>query len=887
MRSLSAAALARLTQSKGTAPYNIIAVAWGGKTLYYCDKKTDFAPGKILSLGNLENIVSLDRSTTTVSLTVKLDDTDGSLKQIINNVDIHKKKVWVFQWYDDLPFDDRFLLFFGEIASPIIWEEGQRTLTFNVTSRMYDKEVGYSIEEGEYEGFDDELVGKPWPLVFGSTLKVPALQLDKIPNLVTVTYTGVIDPTLIIKLSDLYTQSVELDRQARVLYAYGVAAQIMASQAYFQAENAAGADEAEAYIQLAEEYDSIAEQMFQAATELLNQKQQVDEEYFSLALELENQKKNSRDSVEVDTDEFVPQGPFRVKMGSCVFDGSFVNERFNITNKIHPVNIDKILPDGTVIEKELEVTWDQEKQKFVMSNDAGGFALVSSDTQIIILSEYRIRYVCNLIESTETTVWAKKNDKFTVVPANYYEVKTLTAGIYTSTIIEMKRPLSWREDGWSDEIFVDVKSSVGPNTIDILTWLLNTYTDLSVDVSFAYVKGILESYPSNFVLQERENILKVVQDIAFQARCATWINNDKIHIKYLPNDPVADETLTLDDIDFGTMRVGFDPSENLITKLVATYRRDYAQEKPNKIIVKNNVSKYGLKTKEVDWYIYSNPNIVLKAATFWIIRLSNSWKHLLCSVSLNKLRIENFDGVSLSFVTDYIANTNVTGIVEKSIYDSENNTIELDIWLPIRLGEMTKYNFAFPAEVIFTYPSEREKKDREAGGDGPNSDQKVTLPKYVNNFKARKFSLLEREQPIEDGDKNPGDDNNDDDQYDDWTPREREGSPPVTTYNFNKYDKVSVEPDDVFGRLLDSKPLPGIITEIVANDEYVVRVYPGGIIDDDNSKLVKVKQLQIAQQAQFDLYTWVTVIENRFRKENEDGTVSIVINYYIQEAIWL
>ena len=59
--------------------------------------------------------------------------------------------------------------------------------------------------------------------------------------------------------------------------------------------------------------------------------------------------------------------------------------------------------------------------------------------------------------------------------------------------------------GWSDELYVTFQSSVGPNIVDILEYIIDNYTDLTYDTdSFNYVRTKLAPFPANFPLLSAE-----------------------------------------------------------------------------------------------------------------------------------------------------------------------------------------------------------------------------------------------------------------------------------------------------------------------------------------------------------------------------------------------
>src|SRR5581483_7278529 len=104
-RNISANAIAKINAHRGVAPINILKIEWldgSGNYFYYADRTVSQwqginlngtivnVPGKILELGGIENVINLDKNQTSTSLTVKLDDVDSTLKEILNNNDIHR-----------------------------------------------------------------------------------------------------------------------------------------------------------------------------------------------------------------------------------------------------------------------------------------------------------------------------------------------------------------------------------------------------------------------------------------------------------------------------------------------------------------------------------------------------------------------------------------------------------------------------------------------------------------------------------------------------------------------------------------------------------------------------------------------------------------------------
>jgi hypothetical protein len=142
----------------------IIAVKWtvGGAETLYVDRNTEDMEGtlpRIVSIGEIDEIRNGDSAGTTSAVTITLSDTDGALKLLFDTQDIHKRLVKVYQYFIGTSTSDKFLLFTGQISTPITWNEGKRTLSFDVVTKLEDLEVGFSAEMGRFESVAPNLIG--------------------------------------------------------------------------------------------------------------------------------------------------------------------------------------------------------------------------------------------------------------------------------------------------------------------------------------------------------------------------------------------------------------------------------------------------------------------------------------------------------------------------------------------------------------------------------------------------------------------------------------------------------------------------------------------------------------------------------------------------------
>ena len=119
MRTISAPSLAKLATRFGTEPINILTVQWveGGGFSQYADRDISGGiKGKIQTIGELDAVINVSGNSQSQSIDVTLDDTDGSIKAILDTHDIHKRPCKLYQWFDGLATGEKFLVFQGQVS---------------------------------------------------------------------------------------------------------------------------------------------------------------------------------------------------------------------------------------------------------------------------------------------------------------------------------------------------------------------------------------------------------------------------------------------------------------------------------------------------------------------------------------------------------------------------------------------------------------------------------------------------------------------------------------------------------------------------------------------------------------------------------------------------
>jgi hypothetical protein len=768
-RNISAAAQAKLDQNFGTEPALIIEIQWvdGGSIYRYSDKDIDGTEGKILEVSGLDNTVvvqSVQSGTSSDSqqISIVLDDTDGSIKNLIDQHDVHKEPAWVYQWFQGTSTDDKFLIFKGQISSPFQWDEGARTVSLDIITRIEDAEVGFSIEEGNFELVSEELVGKPWPLVFGTVKDVPALRTRTPRKGLLRTGFGIVDYVLQPKKEQAGNICCSWVFQGFNTYyeaGFGGSYRLVIDPVYERDINC-----------------TCRKQAVQCEMEL-NYQEQVQHVKSTLAI--------------VDGDKF-PQGEqITLNINGAEISGKFNGTPenpvaiFSITNQVHPKQIagdpevppikywlctsapttatpgdansgDQssigtktcILPSdcagwknspyfppavgdqitlATMVEDTGE-SLEQQGWDYLAQFNEAGFFWAEPGSEVTLAGDQEILYVANLLPSTVHTVKAWRTfsvsnlRQLTTVPNTYYTVRQSDFGVYTTTEIVFDRPLSTRGEGWEDDIYVTMTSSVGPNPVDEMEWLINKYTPYTFDATFADVKAKVDNYPMNFMVPGRPNVFDLLKDMAFQGRMALVLRNDVFILKYLPEEPLEDGNITENDVLANSLVLDHTSTEDLRTKLVCQWKPRLSIDDPYKVILRYNGDRYGMHEETIDFFCYNVQELVTKSGTFWLLRMANTWRKIICKTPINKLALETLDGV---FVTlPDIADGEIKCRVETATYNSNDNSIDFIIQTPVRSGERTPYSFAYPANISVdeVRPTEDDFLFNRTGGGGPGVD---------------------------------------------------------------------------------------------------------------------------------------------------------------------
>lgn len=766
-RNFPDAILAEIRKQFGAEPMLAVEVEWAeGTPVAYADQKLDNAEypyPKLVSIGRFDSTRIVKGGSDSQEVNVVLDDVDGSIREIIDSHDIHLNKASVYLAFQGVPYAAKALMFEGNINSPLVWDEGARTFSFNILSKIESLEAGFTMEDGNFEFVDPKQQNKAWPLVFGEICNMETVPVTALRKGFLGEGVGVKDPTIEDRLCQ--ARKLQCPTKEDATAADGSVAGIGGENPNFEFRN----------VRQGKVDPACVQRRFNKICEVLTEKFQQ-EQYVKTSFVVRG------------GNDFPQNQKITILINEVRYEGTMNGEVFTVLQVFHP-DLDEIDNPPCVDIEGPKWGWrpksDIEDQPQVPAECADGNSANDFDTDLVSGSGYswdyfnlfeRTRFIwlppgtdvflaeeaeqihiVSLLPGTVTQVAAYRNFADTSllmeIDTDLYTVETVDYGGYDVVELHLTKPLSTIQDeDWDDEVFVSFTSSIGPSPVDIIQWLIETYTDFDIDTaSFTSVKADLTEYPTSFFRKERPSVLQLIRDIAYQARCAVFIRDNTVFLVYLSKEPTSLRTLTEDDILTNSFRISHTNTEDLETRQTIKWNNGEAgvfKDDPTEFefTLKHNIPEYGLFDQEYDWFTMNIFEMVQKSATFWLIRKSKTWKHIEFETPITHLDLDVFDCVTINIAQ--FPTTKV--VIEESMYDADNNVMQFKAWTPILAGTDTEYIWAWPAaqSQYAVWPQ----NDDLSGGDGVNL---VVTPPEGHTLRGT-LNLDEHQQQT-DGDKFPSD----------------------------------------------------------------------------------------------------------------------------------
>lgn len=666
--------LIEINKNYAVEPIVILGIEWSGGTKYYASKKfgsgdgstSSNAIGTLMNIENFSEQIKVGNSGKINNISVQL----SGLRSYYDSEVIYNTACTVSQHFiSDKVLTTGIVMFAGKIASPITWNESTDILSFDVISQVPSGEYGFALNEDDSYGYtpDDDAYDVPWPIVFGKCLNVPSLRIQT-------GATGKITEQMIRTSTILEVEDGDKFAQLTTLRLYiggiVVTGQFDGTQLTISTMNEA-------------RYTSIAIAAVPGGDDdannysviWLNANVDVKGSHLYSSILRQYNYCYRQETVDGITKVWCSH-----KWGS--YDNQvWIDSRPTIITEVAGAPRD---------------SWAAPPMQFitgfVVKTDSAVYRI---NTDGSIHSDSQVRYVAGLFADTVLDVKAYRTlDKEKVlcnVPSSYYTKTTEDVGAgFNSLTITMDQLLSSRDrEGWSDELFVSIDGVQSSNTSILLKWLIDTYTNLSTD-STSFSTSVLDNYPSNFVLFDQGDTMKICEEIAWQARCSLKIVNDTVYLIYLSLQPSTVEIINNDDFEIKTTHLLLSDETEIVTKFIAKWKQSYSPEDIIQTYTKKeNISDYGLIKQEFNFYIYNVKEWIEKSVAFWAHRYANIWKQVLFDSFLNNIGLEATDAILLQTTLHNIVTVPTICIIQNISIEQLNGLVVLELWLPVLAGAQT------------------------------------------------------------------------------------------------------------------------------------------------------------------------------------------------------
>jgi len=723
MRTLTGNAAIQTALKNGAKPIMVLKISWPAPTgdLYYADETMIIQA--IPVKGALNQISSLNiqqkeaknqaeyNASSLASASVVLNDIDGTLKTLFDTVVLEHTSATLYQYFEGLLIADLITLVSGKIFSPIVWSEGDRTLRFDIVSKLEDLSVPYASDGTDIPLIFPDAIGKPFPMCFGNPINVPALKLYGAPK-----------GTLIDPITSETVPGTQIHVNNASAFPQGVSIDVVVGNAIFTGIFSAGNIFTVSVINKPK-YTNVR---FDARP-ILDPDHNDPKVGYLVDPKINLVGYNCWVNVQQSGSNMkVPQLNYCWKQvgTKCFFINNWIATNGNniLVSNLNNEQIDEVAVlmrqswgAGTILWN-FGFNWHYTTTFISWWYSAGSRMTISGVPDVYIANQIPSNAIVDVLAFKK--IDGEKGDMLLSIPPAYYTVDLgVTAlpviynGVATNlmpTRITFSESLSDLDNTWKDDqIYVTVKSTVGSNTSDQIKYLIDNFTGLTSDAtSFSTVQGYLAKYPSNFALLTVENVLKVIQEIAWQARCGIRVEGNSVSIVYLSRRPASLLTVDSSLVKLKSLYLSTSEVEQVFTQITGLWRDVYMSDDITRkraiqttpslqfertqgeefiLLYKNNINRYGLRKLEYRFYIYNIQSLVQKSLNFWGHRLSNIFREVRLTQFLNILNLELFDALTFGLADASLVGS-IIGTIEEQSLDPDNYTIGMKVGLASLAG---------------------------------------------------------------------------------------------------------------------------------------------------------------------------------------------------------
>lgn len=781
MKTFSSAILGAMRQQYGCEPIVIVGIQWDAQGYIYYGTKAvkGVCSGNILNLGNISTSIKTGNTGTVSTCSVSLSDPKGLIKGKFDFSALEKAPAKVILWFEGMEdINDALILIDGVVSgSEPKWDEGNRIISFEVETNIESNEVGYAPTKEDIADLSEDAEGVPWPIVFGSVKRVPAVHARKhregellfdiliksdiydyneskglraIDNVVVASYTedgGSVQNRCFIYNGEKFPQ----DTEVKIIFKTGdgpddgvvFSGKFGGTEFAISEANSAKYDNVTISTRASGEdfknpYVLWINQINGAYPTLKNHHCYISglngyagtapyynyciaQDKSKLTFKFPFKRKNKLGESSTESDLLANQGKIVAyalpKTGTKVHIEQFIKKFADLELTGYFDSRGKT-PFGGILHM---LGMMKNAKNGLFNIPAGSIVRLwnQADPDIYIPA-------WNELSEIKQVYGKRKINKRTIlapIPKSYYTIQSAkyTANGQKTTGIIFNKPLSdYKNSEWEDEIYTDCTSTIGPKLADNILWLVKNFTNMNIEAgSFNFAQTKMGE--SNFALFDKRDALKLAEEMAWQGRAALISDSTNVSLKYLAYADPPKFYINEDNVEFKTLNVSYTDINDINTKLIALWNDNYrsvpklspdnqsdlqrfrkivralntdndahrkVENRVNTYIYDQGIQLYGLKTREQEFFVYTDVAEVVKSLKFWGYRTSRPFKKVSFNcLDLSILLLQPFDTVNVAFTDGtLIRSNNIDGYLESVNYDFATQTVSATVWLPMESG---------------------------------------------------------------------------------------------------------------------------------------------------------------------------------------------------------
>ena len=693
-RTLTSATQVEALKRAGAEPFVFIEIDWGSGVgvQYYGDKTTTigtiYVDGRIMDMSPIQSQVGVGDIGSSSVVSVGLSDSDLTLQTSLGLRPLEQRPAKIYHHFEGLDQTDLVVVLNGVVSGPIEWDEKNRLLRFQIEAVTQSETIGYSPEDGDISGMSPDAIGKVWPVCFGTVIDVPGVLVKRSPR-------GRLAGDVDVNATEFDVILDNTDQPFPVTVAPNYITMQVAEELIEGTFVAA--------VGTLQTFTIVNRNLYRYEPTRFDNRPiadpDVDDAHVAWVLdETERLVGNyvivpAIDVPYANTDKYnyciAQQGTkvwFQWPWGSGIINNAWL---FTATSPTNGANVRAFLDNAV-------------------------FRVLKAGSPVIQFEEAEDVFVVNEFASTEVLrVRAWKTIQYNSTGATYEELVDVPEDYYTvdlsdsslgapggrtPTTITFTTRLSMLGTWKDDQVFVSIEAVTGPNTADIIEWILNNYSGLTPDTTtFATVQTALTKYPSHFAILESVDAVRTCAEIAWQARCGLFTVGEEAYLRYLSTEPPgAQAAVTLDvtsDNVLEDAQITFTDTEDIVTVFEALWKPLLSDLDNRRISYEANTDLFGHRRREFEFWIYQTESLVIKSATFWAQRYARSWYNARVRAFLDALALDILDSVTLNIPA--LGLPEVTTVTQQVAHDTAQHIIALELWTPVEAGTQVASAYAW------------------------------------------------------------------------------------------------------------------------------------------------------------------------------------------------